>query len=79
MVLRLSENPIIDNLRNYSAETVEKLRGLLAMGAPAQLDPHRKNFFELEDHCEVFYIHISPATRKVLLLAVWHQDCSEAT
>ncbi|MBI4466607.1 MAG: hypothetical protein HY656_04160 [Acidobacteria bacterium] len=74
MVLRLSENLDIDNLRAYPAETVEELRRLLAVGVPAHTDPHRDNFYELENDSRVFYIHISPRGQKVLLLATWPKD-----
>ena len=79
MKLRLEKEPIIDNLRNHSAETVEKLRDLLATGAPARLDPRRKNFYELENCSQVYYIHLSPANGKVMLLAVWDKDAVEET
>lgn len=71
MVLRMNGNPAIDNLRHYPAETVEELRGLLSAGALAQADPHRANFYELETGSHAFYIHVSPGTGKVLLLAAW--------
>ncbi len=78
MVLRLNQTPVIENLRNYPAETVEKLRQLLASGAEARPDPRRANFYELDNHSQVFYIHISPVNGKVLLLATWpkHQESS---
>jgi len=80
MKLRLEKEPIIDNLRNHSAETVDKLRGLLLAGAPASLDPRRKNFYELENCSKVYYIHLSPMNAKVMLLAVWDKDaCTETT
>ncbi len=74
MVLRLSQQPDIDNLRNHPQEMVESLRQLLAAGAPARPDPHRKDFYELEDGSRVFYIHISTLNGKVLLLATWQKD-----
>jgi hypothetical protein len=79
MVLRLNKRPLIDNLRRYPVATVEKLRALLAAGAPAQADPRRKNFFELEDDCHVFYIHVAPFKSKVMLLATWEKGCPEAS
>ena len=79
MVLRLNQTPVIENLRNYPAETVEKLRQLLASGAEARLDPRRANFYELDNHSRVFYIHISPVNGKVLLLGIWHKDEETAT
>ncbi len=74
MVLRLTQRPNIEDLRNHPAETVEKLRELLAAGAPARPDPHRKDFYEVENGSRVFYIHISPLNGKVLLLATWLKD-----
>lgn len=79
MVLRLSQNLDIDNLRAYPADTVEELRRLLAAGVPAHTDPHRDNFYELENNSRVFYIHISPHGQKVLLLATWPKPTPAAT
>ncbi len=70
MILRLNQNANIEDLRNYPAETLEQLRILLAEGAQARVDPRRKNFYEVEDSSRVFYIHICP-NGKVLLLAIW--------
>ena len=78
MTLQVNGNLIIENVRNHSAETVEKLRKLLAAGAPAQADPRRKNFFELENCNEVFYIHVDQATSRVYLLATWEKDARPA-
>jgi len=70
MILQLKNNPAIDNLRHYPAEAVEKLRTLLAEGALAVPDPQRRNFYDLLDSDQVYYIHISPKG-KILLLALW--------
>ncbi len=79
MVLQLEETITIESLRNHAAETVEKLRELVAAGAPVNLDPRREGYYELEHECEVFYIHVNPDRSKVLLLATWHKDCPQAT
>lgn len=79
MKLRMEKEPIIDNLRNHPAETVGKLRDLLIAGAPARLDPRRKNFYELENCSKVYYIHLSPANSKVMLLAVWDKNAQDET
>ncbi len=71
MVLHLNGDLRIENLRNYSPEMVEKLRELLAAGAQAQIDPRRKNFYEVENGSRVFYIHLSPVSGNVFLLATW--------
>src|SRR5712692_8578673 len=70
MLLELKGRLIIENLQNYPAETVAKLRALLAVGAVAWPDPRRKNFYDVENGSHVFYIHLTPSG-KVLLLA----DC----
>jgi hypothetical protein len=79
MVLRLDQQPSIENLRNYPAAIVDQLRQLLAAGVQAHPDPRRANFYELENHSQVFYIHISPANGKVWLLATWQKEEKPAT
>ncbi len=74
MVLRLNAQPKIENLRNYPAEMVEQLRELLISGAPAKLDAHRKDFYEVENCSQVFYVHVSPGNGTVMLLAIWQKD-----
>lgn len=78
MRLRLEKAPVIDNLQKYPAGTVEKLRGLLTAGAEARPDPHRRNFYDVENGSEMFYIHVAP-NGKVLLLAKWPRQPSEAS
>jgi streptogramin lyase len=74
MLLRLKEDPKIDNLRSYPADIVEKLRALLAAGAQAYPDPRRKRFYDVQNGSRMFYIHLSP-TGKVWLLATWVKEC----
>ena len=78
MTLQLHGNPTIDNLLNYPAETVEKLRELLTAGAHAHLDPHRKDFYDVESGSRVFYVHLAP-NGKVLLLATWQKPDPQAS
>ncbi len=77
MVLKLNGKLMIENLQNYPAETVEKLRALLAQGAEAHPDPSRKNFYDLVNGTQVFFVHIAPKG-KVLLLASWQKDSRAA-
>ena len=70
MVLQLSGYPVIENLRNYPAETVGELRTLLGAGAEAYVHPGRKNFYDLKQGPRCFFIHVAP-NGKVLLLASW--------
>jgi len=76
MEVRLQGRLIIENLRHYPDETVENLRRLLAAGAPAVPDPQRKGFYDVHNGSRVFYIHVCP-TGKVLLLATWHKPGAE--
>ncbi len=73
MVLQLSGKIVIENLRNYPAETVQKLRDRLTAGGEARPEPRRQGFYDLEIDSQVFYIHLTPKG-KVLLLAVWARD-----
>ena len=76
MLLRLNGDPKIEDLRNHPLECVERLRKLLRAGAPARPDPRRRDFYEVDDFGRVFYIHITPRGR-VLLLAIWLKDTPE--
>lgn len=71
MILRFSETPLIDNLRNYPEHLVARLGALLQAGAAAQPDPRRKGFYDVADGDRVFFIHLSPVSGKVWLLASW--------
>lgn len=77
MLLRLNGDPRIEDLWNHPLESVERLRNLLRTGAPARPDPRRRDFYEVDDSGRVFYIHITPRGR-VLLLAIWLKDAPEA-
>jgi hypothetical protein len=76
MILKLKDSPIIENTRHYSAETVANLRSLLTEGAWAVPDPHRRNFYDVENGEHIYYIHICPSGR-VLLLATWLKEHTE--
>jgi hypothetical protein len=71
MHLRMEHLPGVDNLRNYPVEMIEELKGLLLSGAPALPDAKREGFYDLEGRGRKFFIHISPATSRVALLATW--------
>jgi hypothetical protein len=70
MLLRLSGDIRIEDRWNHPSETVEELRALLAGGVEASPEPHRQNFYEIRNGFHIFYVHICP-TGKVLLLAIW--------
>jgi len=71
MTLRLNSAATIENLRNYPSEIVEKLKKALTRGAIAYADIHRENFYDVVDGPRVYFIHVSPLTNKVMLLATW--------
>ena len=77
MLLRLNGDLRIEDFWNHSLECVERLRKLLRAGAPGRPDPRRRDFYEVDDSKRVFYIHITPRGR-VLLLAIWLKDTPDA-
>ncbi len=77
-MIQVKEGARIENPREYELGAVEHLRYLLEVGSPTQRDPHRDNFYEIESDSETYYIHISPISGNVVLLAKWlrqPQDC----
>jgi hypothetical protein len=71
MLLQIKESSRIENPREYAAHAVEDLRGILAVGSEAQRDPHRENFYVVENNNDTYYIHVSPISGNVTLLAKW--------
>jgi len=74
MVANLSSKAQIEDLGNHPRETVAALRSLLTGGASTIADPKRRGFYEVESDSVVYYIHVSPVTGKVLLLATWQNE-----
>ncbi len=77
-MLQINEGARIENPREYEAGAVHQLRCLLDAGHSAERDPRRENFYEVEGAGEMFYIHVSPVSGNVVLLAKWlrqPQDC----
>jgi hypothetical protein len=78
MMIQVKEGARIENPREYEPGAVQQLRRLLEVGSPALRDPHRENFYEIEGQSETYYIHLSPISGNVVLLAKWLrqlQDC----
>jgi hypothetical protein len=78
MMIQVKEGARIENPREYESGAVEHLRHLLKDGIAAKRDPQRENFYEIDNNGESYYIHISPVTGNVMLLAKWlhqSQDC----
>ena len=77
MLLRMSDRIQIENPRDYSDFDVEELRQLLRIGAQAAPDRRRKHCYDLEDNAACYYIHISPVSGNVILLAKWSRQSAE--
>jgi hypothetical protein len=77
MLLKMMESTSIENPREYAAHTVEDLRLLLLAGSQAERDPRREYFYNLEGDRSAYYIHISPITGNVTLLAKWSRKPSD--
>ena len=72
MVLQVEEKRlVVEDVRNHPTGAVDALRALLTEGVVAQPDPHRKNYFEVENGSKVYFVHVAPVTRKVMLLGMW--------
>ena len=69
--VRVREGAQIENPRRYESDVVDNLLRLLQNGAPAQRDPQREHFYEIDADDETFYIHVSPISGNVVLLAKW--------
>ena len=70
-MIQVKQGARIENPREYEAGAVNHLRHLLEAGDGAQPDPHRENFYEIEGQSETYYIHVSPISGDVVLLAKW--------
>ena len=79
MAVMIEQMLQIEDPRNHSAETQDRLRQLLVSGAPARPDEKRADFFEVEDHNHTYYVHVSRTTGTVTLLAVWSRNAEHET
>ncbi len=77
MLLHMSDRIEIENPRDYSEFAVEELRQLLRKGAQAAPDMRRNHCYDLEGTSASYYIHISPVSGNVILLAKWSRQSSE--
>jgi hypothetical protein len=72
--LELTAESKIEDPRGHSPETLRRLREAIASRATATPDARRLGFFEIQSDDQVFYIHVSPATQKITLLATWFPE-----
>jgi hypothetical protein len=81
-MLEVKRGTKIENPRAYESGAVEHLRNLLEIGTPMQRDPRREHFYDLGSDSETYYLHVSPVSGNVVLLARWYrqpQDCCFTT
>jgi hypothetical protein len=71
MSTNISAEIHIEDPRNHPPEIVSTLRGLFTAGVSRIPDPKRAHFYEVRNEALVYYVYISPANGKVLLLATW--------
>jgi hypothetical protein len=64
----------IEDLGNHPAATVAGLQNLLGADPHVAPDPKRSGFYEVEGRALTYYIHVSPVTGKILLLATWPNE-----
>ena len=77
MVFRMTDVANIENPREYTSHELEDLRHLLLAGSQAERDPRLDHFYNLEGGKSAYYIHISPITGRVMLLAKWTRQPSD--
>lgn len=53
---------------------MRRLHQAITSEAPAVPDERRPGFFEIQAGDQVFYVHISPVTQKITLLATWARE-----
>ena len=76
-MIKFNEGVKVENPRAYEAGAVEHLQSLLEAGRPAERDPRRENFYDVDGGNEIFYIHVSPISGTVILLAKWMRPSQE--
>jgi hypothetical protein len=64
----------IEDLGGHPAEALHGLRACLSRKPQLLQDPKRKNLFEVQGCSSVYYIHISPVSGKISLLATWPDE-----
>ncbi len=71
MVTTTMHQTRIVDLGSHSPQTIDRLRQLLAGEGTVRPDQRRPGFFDVESGSETFFIHVSPVTGNILLLAAW--------
>jgi hypothetical protein len=67
----------IRDLGSHTPATVTTLALLLAGTVDVRSDPKRKDFYEVVDSSQTYYIHVSPVSGIIYLLAVWQNAVAQ--
>jgi hypothetical protein len=70
-MIKFNQGVKVENPRAYETGTVIHLQYLLEVGGPIERDPRRENFYDVDGGSEIYYIHVSPVSGNVILLARW--------
>jgi len=70
-MIKFNQGVKIENPRAYEAGSVKHLQHLLEAGSPTERDPRRPNFYNVDGGSEIYYIHVSPVSGNIILLARW--------
>ena len=73
-MLKFNQGVKVENPRGYETPAVERLQYLLKVCSQIERDPRRENFYEVDGGSETYYIHVSPVSGNVVLLAMWIQQ-----
>ena len=76
MQMNFGQVLVIEDLGNHSAATVISLGLLLVGTARVTPDAKRDDFYEIEDEGTVYYIHRSPVSGTIFLLATWENTAA---
>lgn len=76
-MIELKDGAKIENPRQYDCGVIDHLRQVLEVGGAARNDPRRDHFYDLEGSEETYYIHVSPISGNVVLLAKWLRQSQE--
>jgi hypothetical protein len=68
----------IEDMGRHPAEALRGLQACLAAQPKLAPDPKRKTLFEVQGCSSVYYIHVSPVSGKISLLATWPKEPAEA-
>jgi hypothetical protein len=64
----------IEDLGHHPKETLHGLRSCLAGQVSLVQDPKRQDLFEVQGCSRVYYIHVSPVSGRISLLASWPSE-----